>query len=157
MLDLQQTALREQLVELLQGGSAHLELADAFSGIREADWSAKAGPHTLWQLLEHMRFTLQDLLAFSTRPEYTAPKWPDDYWPVSSAPETAQAPKASLAALHKALAEMTALVEDETVDLFAPIPWGDGQTLLHEVLLAGDHTSYHLGQAMIVRKTLENA
>lgn len=155
MLDMQQTALREELVELLQGGSAHLELEGAFNGIRDGDWGAKAGPHTLWQLLEHMRFTLQDLLAFSTQPEYTAPKWPDEYWPESSVPETAQAPKASLAALHKALGEMIALVEDETVDLFAPIPWGDGQTLLHEVLLAGDHTSYHLGQAMLLRKTLE--
>ncbi len=155
MLDLQQTALREELVELLQGGSAHLEPGTAFNGVRDGDWGAKAGPHTLWQLLEHMRFTLQDLLAFSTQPEYTAPKWPDEYWPQSSVPDTAQAPKASLAALHKALGEMIALVEDETVDLFSPIPWGDGQTLLHEVLLAGDHTSYHLGQAMLLRKTLE--
>ena len=155
MLDMQQTALREELVELMQGGSAHLELATAFDGIRDTDWGAKAGPHTLWQLLEHMRFTLQDLLAFSTQPDYIAPKWPDDYWPGSASPDTAQAPKASLAALHKALAEMIALVEDETVDLFAPIAWGDGQTVLHECLLAGDHTGYHLGQAMLVRKTLE--
>jgi uncharacterized damage-inducible protein DinB len=38
--------------------------------------------------------------------------------------------------------------------LYATIPWGQGQTLLREVLLAGQHTSYHLGQIVLLRRLL---
>ena len=39
-------------------------------------------------------------------------------------------------------------------DLFAPIPHGDGQTLLREALLLMDHNAYHLGQLVLLRKLL---
>ncbi len=41
---------------------------------------------------------------------------------------------------------MSDLVGDPKHDLFAPIPHGDGQTLLREALLVADHNAYHLGQ-----------
>ena len=150
-------ALREQLVEALRGGGAHLEAAAVFGEVREQHWGAKIGgaPHTLWQLLQHMRFTLHDLFVFSTDSTYEAPKWPDDYWPAAAEPESAQAAKQSVAALESSLEAMAGLLEDEKTDLFAPIAWGDGQTILHEALLAATHTSYHLGQAMFLRKQLE--
>jgi len=47
---------------------------------------------------------------------------------------------------------MCDLVADESNDLFAKIPHGDGQTLLREALLVADHNAYHLGQLLIVRK-----
>ena len=40
---------------------------------------------------------------------------------------------------------MCALVADESTDLYAPIPHGDGQTILREALLVADHNAYHLG------------
>jgi hypothetical protein len=40
------------------------------------------------------------------------------------------------------------------VDLLAPIAHGDGQTVLREALLAADHTAYHLGQLIVVRRAL---
>ena len=46
------------------------------------------------------------------------------------------------------------MIEDESVDLSARIPWGDGQTILREVLLAADHTSYHVGQLVLLRKQM---
>ena len=49
---------------------------------------------------------------------------------------------------------MESLVLDESKDLHAPFPWGDGQTLLREALLVADHTSYHLGQLLLVRRAL---
>ena len=39
-------------------------------------------------------------------------------------------------------------------DLFAPIPHGDGQTVLREALLVADHNAYHLGQLVVVRRLL---
>jgi hypothetical protein len=47
---------------------------------------------------------------------------------------------------------MQKLVADPKTDLYAPIPWGDGQTILREVLLLADHNAYHLGQIVLVRR-----
>jgi hypothetical protein len=153
----QDEALREQLVAAVQGGQAHLDISAVFDEVGHAEWGAtvEGSPHTLWQLLEHIRFTLEDLITFSTDKEYKAPDWPKDYWPDAAAPVSAITAKQSLDALHQAVAAMTALLRDPKTDLFAKIPWGDGQTILREALLAATHTSYHLGQAMVLRKQLE--
>jgi hypothetical protein len=57
-------------------------------------------------------------------------------------------------ALKKGLADFEKLVGDPESNLYATIPWGDGQTLLREVLVAGQHTSYHLGQIVLLRRIL---
>lgn len=143
--------------ELLEGRSAHLDMDAVFSGVGDGDWSAKpqGAPHSLWQLLEHMRITLDDLLRFSTDPAYQEMPWPDAYWPASAAPPSPEAAREALQALREANQRMIALVAAAETDLFARIPWGGGQTILREALLAADHTSYHLGQAMLLRKQLE--
>ena len=43
---------------------------------------------------------------------------------------------------------------DPATDLFAPIPHGQGQTILREALLVADHNAYHLGQLVVVRRGL---
>jgi hypothetical protein len=40
------------------------------------------------------------------------------------------------------------------VDLGAHIPHGDGLTYLRELLLAADHSAYHLGELVVVRRLL---
>jgi hypothetical protein len=49
---------------------------------------------------------------------------------------------------------MVALVQDESVDLLAKIPHGEGQTVLREALLIADHNAYHIGQLVQLRKML---
>ena len=49
---------------------------------------------------------------------------------------------------------MCELVADPATDLLAPIPHGDGQTVLREALLVADHNAYHLGQLVVVRRLL---
>jgi hypothetical protein len=149
-------ALREQLLDLLNGGQAHATF-DAAMG----DWPVQlAGvkvanfPHTAWMLLEHMRLGQWDILEFSRNRKHVSPKWPDDYWPTSEAPPDEKAWKASMAAFKKDLRTMTQLVSDRKTDLFARIPWGDGQTILREALLAADHNAYHLGQLVMLRKSI---
>jgi hypothetical protein len=51
---------------------------------------------------------------------------------------------------------MRDLVADESIDLFAKIPWGSGQTILREALLIVDHNAYHLGQIVFIKKMLES-
>ena len=153
----QNEALRAHIVELLEDHSAHLDAQSVFGEVRPEHWGARVpgAPHTLWQLLEHTRFTLQDLLAFSTDPGYTAPKWPDSYWTEDLAPLDSSAAGRALQMLLDETERMIALIEDPDTDLFAPIAWGEGQTILREALLAADHASYHLGQAMFLRRQLE--
>lgn len=155
---MQDQVLRQQLVELVRGKSAHLDTESVFGDVPDEDWGRKpaGAPHTLWQLLEHTRIALHDLLAFSTDKDYIAPKWPDEYWPDGNAPESPKATRQSFQALQQSITAMVALVENPETDLFAPIPWGDGQTILREALLAADHTSYHLGQAIFLRKQLKS-
>ncbi len=46
------------------------------------------------------------------------------------------------------------LVADTAADLFAPLPHGQGQTVLREALLVADHNAYHLGQLVTVRRLI---
>lgn len=149
--------LRDQLVEFLRGNSAHIDLRDALKDFPPELYGAKpkGAPHTAWQLLEHIRFTLHDLLDFSLNPKYVAPEWPKDYWPAEDAPPSKDAWNSCAKAIQEDFAAFEKLAGDPGSNLYAPIPWGDGQTLLREILLAGDHTSYHLGQLVMLRKQIE--
>ncbi|MBV8522315.1 MAG: DinB family protein [Acetobacteraceae bacterium] len=149
--------LRDHLLELLKGASAHVDFSSALADFPEAFRAAKphGAPHSAWQLLEHTRIALHDLLEFCANSHYLPPKWPDDYWPPHEGPSTTGAWNESVAAARADFDEFIKLVEDPATNLYATIPWGEGQTILREVLLAADHTSYHLGQIVFLRKQLD--
>jgi uncharacterized damage-inducible protein DinB len=150
------SALRAHLIELMQMGHAHLKPEAAFAGLPFGQWGRRptGAPHTAWQLLEHLRFTQHDILEFSRNPDYDEPTWPDDYWPKEDAPADQAALTRSLAEFAADAKAMEALVEDAKTDLFAKIPWGNGQTILREAMLVADHNAYHLGQLIVVRELL---
>ena len=52
---------------------------------------------------------------------------------------------------------MEALIEDESTDLHATIPHGDGQTILREALLIADHNAYHLGVLEVISRIAKTA
>jgi len=149
-------SLRDHLLYLLRDGGAHVTF-DAAMG----DWPVQlAGvkvanfPHTAWMLLEHMRLAQWDILDFSRDSKHVSPPWPEGYWPASATPPNEKAWTASMSAFKKDLRTMERLVSDRRVDLYAPIPWGDGQTILREALLLADHNAYHLGQLVMLRKSI---
>jgi hypothetical protein len=149
-------ALREHLVELLNGGSAHADFKKVIDGFPEElrGKTPKGAEHSPWELLEHLRIAQWDILDFSRNPDYEAPKWPDDYWPGTAAPPDEKAWDKSVHAFGKDLKAICALVSDAKTDLFAKIPHGDGQTVLREALLVADHNAYHLGQMVLLRRLL---
>ena len=106
------------------------------------------------KFVEHLRLAQWDILDFSRNPKYKEMKFPDDYWPPTEAPPDAEAWEKSLATFRADLEEMAKLVENPSTDLFARIPWGDGQTILREALLIADHNAYHLGQIVLLRRML---
>jgi DinB superfamily len=152
----QDKALRQQLVDLLRGGGAHAKFEEVVAGIPAKLRGQKSTgmPHSPWMILEHLRIGQRDILEFSRNPKYVAPDWPDDYWPKTQAPPTASAWSKSVASFRKDLKSMQALVANPSTDLFARIPWGDGQTILREALLVADHNAYHIGQLVDVRRLL---
>jgi hypothetical protein len=154
--DRQDKSLRDHLLYLLKGGGAHVTFDDAMG-----DWTLQlAGvkvanfPHTAWMLFEHMRLAQWDILDFSRNSKHVSPPWPEGYWPASEAPTDEKAWTASMAAFKNDLRSMERLVADRRVDLYARIPWGDGQTILREALLLADHNAYHLGQLVMLRKSI---
>ena len=77
------------------------------------------------------------------------------YWPQGDAPPTDTAWDEAVAAFQSDLQAMQDLVADPDTDLLAPIPHGqNGHTILREALLVADHNAYHLGQLVIVLRSL---
>lgn len=150
--------LREQLVELIRGGSAHLDIRTALTDFPAEKRGAKpnGAPYSPWQLLWHINYALHDLLDFCVNPKYLTQKWPDDYWPKEEQPPTESSWDETARALQADLAEFEKMIMDPAQNLYATIPWGDGQTVLREILLAGDHNSYHLGQIVLLGKQLDS-
>jgi hypothetical protein len=149
--------LREHLVALLKGGQAHADIDTALKGfpVDKAGDRPAGLPYSAWQLLEHMRISVADILDFSTNPEYEEMSFPDDYWPKDAKPPSPEAWSRSVKALHADFAQFEKQIRDPASNLYAAIPWAkEGQTLLREVLLAADHTSYHLGEFIVLRRLL---
>ena len=150
------SAVRQHVLYLLGGGGAHVGFDEAVKGLPEAlrGKAPRGLPYSTWQLLEHMRITQWDIVEFSRNREHRSPEWPAGYWPLSAAPPNRSAWTKSLAAFRADLEAMKTLVRDPATDLYARIPWGDGQTILREALLVADHNAYHLGELVVVRRVL---
>ena len=150
-------ALRKQLVQLLEGGGAHIRFSEALTDFPadERGVLAEGLPHTGWQLLEHARIAQWDILEFSRNARHVSPDFPDGYWPKTPAPPDDAAWNKSVKAFQRDLQEMIALVSNPRADLYPPFSWGDGQTLLREAMVLADHNAYHLGQMVDLRRALK--
>ena len=111
-------------------------------------------PHSAWELVEHIRIAQADLADFMERSDYHVMKWPDDYWPANPAPPSEKSWDESIAAVRRDRDRIKDIATRSTVDLTAKIPWGTGQTYLRTILVAVDHTAYHVGQVIAVRRLL---
>ncbi|HUI50711.1 MAG TPA: DinB family protein [Terriglobales bacterium] len=151
-----QKSLQDHLVELLEGGHAHITFDDAAK-----NWPAKlqgirpeGTAHSPWEVLEHMRLAQWDILEFTRNPKHVSPEWPSGYWPKTPAPPDAKAWNKSIQSFRADLSAMIKLVQNKKTDLFTPLPHGTGQTVLREALLVADHNAYHLGEILLLRRLL---
>jgi hypothetical protein len=130
--------------------SAVKNLAPALRGKRPDGY-----PHSPWELVEHIRITQRDLLDFCKDPDYVEKlEWPRDYWPSSPKPPSSDAWDKSIADYKRDRETFARFTTETDLDLTARIPQGKGQTYLRTILLAVDHTSYHVGQIVSVRRLL---
>jgi hypothetical protein len=149
-------SLRQYLLDFLEGGQAHAKFEDAVKDLPAKLRGARPGnfPHSPWMLLEHLRIAQWDILEFSRNSKHVSPYWPSGYWPKTEAPPNAAAWNKSIAQFRTDLKALQKLVANPKTDLFAKIPWGDGQTILREALLVADHNAYHIAQLVDVRRML---
>ena len=149
--------IHQHVLNLLDFKGAHLAFDEAVRGLAPElrGKKIKGAPHTIWQLVEHMRIAQWDILEFSRNANHISPKFPEGYWPELAAPSSDASWKKSTGAFRSDLEDMRRLVADaDEEELYAQIPHGEGQTLLREALLVADHNSYHLGQLVMLRKLL---
>jgi hypothetical protein len=149
-------SLREHLLYLLKGDGAHLDFEAAIKDLPASlrGERPKGAEHSPWEVLEHLRIAQWDILEFTRNPRHVSPEFPGGYWPSTQAPLDEKAWDRSVEAFRADLNAMAELVANESIDLYARIPHGNGQTVLREALLVADHNAYHLGQLVLLRRLL---
>jgi hypothetical protein len=151
------TALREEVANLLRGGGAHVPFEKAVANLPESLRGKKprGAPYTLWEQLEHMRIAQWDILEYIRNPQHVSPEWPGGYWPGDAAPPTRTAWAKSVKAFQADRQALLDMAADASTDLLARVPADpEGPTILRELLLVADHNAYHIGQLIILRRLL---
>ena len=92
-------ALRALLRGLLSWEDAHVGFEKAVADVPQKLRGVRPGgtPHSLWQILEHLRLAQADILEFCVNAKYEEKKWPDDYWPADASPPSGRAWDRSIA------------------------------------------------------------
>ncbi|HXH47775.1 MAG TPA: DinB family protein [Terriglobia bacterium] len=148
--------VRKQIVASFHDENVHGGFDRAFADVPPGLRGVKAGglPYTLWGLLEHLRLCVLDFLEYCRRPGYVEPPFPAGYWPESDGPPDEAAWDWSLEGFVKLMKDFESLILDPATDLLLPLPGGSGRTVLRQALACLDHNSYHLGQAIVLRRLL---
>lgn len=148
--------IRQQLLALLRGGNAHINLLEA-----AADFPLEAintrppnVPYSPWQLLEHIRIAQWDILEFVRNPKHISPEWPAGYWPHREEQADRERWNQTLQAIQADLTALENIVKDPATDFTDEIPHAPGYTVLREILLAADHNAYHTGEFAILRQVM---
>ena len=150
------SSLIENLINLLNKGNAHVSLDDSLKNIPFDLLGKKPRdlPYSLYQIADHIRIAQHDILEFSRDPNYQSPKWPEGYWPQKTKPDSEKEWEKCLQQIKKDRKTFIGLLKDSSDNLFTPFDHGDGQTLLREALVMADHTSYHTGEIVVIRRLL---
>jgi hypothetical protein len=149
-------ALRKHLGNLLKGGNAHMTLEEAVANypVGKINDIFPKCEYSSWHLLEHIRRTQNDILNFIVNPNYKELDWPKDYWPARNEKAAPKDWEKTITLFKKDFQELAKIIDNPKTDLFIKIKWGDGQTILREILLVCDHNAYHIGEFAIMRQVM---
>jgi len=149
-------SVRDELLSLLKGGNAHMSFSEAVGNypVSKINDIFPNGEYSAWHLLEHIRRTQNDILEFIVNKNYKELNWPDDYWPARNEKSAKKDWDKTIDLLQKDLQALEKIVANPKIDLLAKIKWGEGQTILREILLVCDHNAYHIGEFAIMRQVM---
>ena len=150
--------LRAILARVLDWKEAHATFDDAVTDFPAALRGVRPEgvPWSAWQLVEHIRVAQHDILEFALPGEYHEMKWPADYWPNDPVPPSARAWDDSVTTIRQQRNQLKRLMEDPATDLGGRVPHAtaEHQTFARTALLVADHTAYHVGQLVLLRRLL---
>jgi len=138
----------------LYGESGHVHLLDALEGLDVELVGARIEhfPHTMFQIVEHMRFW-QDISLARIRGETAKiPEHAADGWLAPPQPTAEMTWSASLRALTAGLRELETYLP-EALASCARDPLR-GKRIRNNIQMVGSHNSYHLGQIVTLRRML---
>ena len=146
--------LISELKKLLNGGGAHVGFNDAVKDIPFHFLGEKPHglPYSIWQLVGHIRIAQWDMLEFSKDGSHQSPKWPDEYWPKETRPDSKEEWEETLQEIGSDLKKFIDLLM--AVDIYEAIQQGGGQNILREALQIADHNAYHIAEIVVIRRLL---
>jgi hypothetical protein len=145
--------LRQKLIKMLTQETAHIPFERVVDEI-PIENRGKRLPgfdHTPWELLEHIRIDVWDILEFSRDPNFKSPPFPEGYWPETEAPPDDNAWDKSVADTNEYIRQLCDVISDESIDLTIPFPHGTGQSWMTSAVLVIQHNAYHIGQLAMMR------
>mgnify|MGYP000267583302 CR=1 FL=1 len=149
--------LRNQLVKLLKQGNAFMPLSDQLNSFPYENTGVRLEgfAHTIWELTEHIRLALHDLVEYAKDSYYQSPPWPDGYWPENPAPDSRKEWAESTEHIDTLLNEIISMVQNTSNDLFESFKANADHNLLRQATIAAEHAAYHAGQIAMINKALQ--
>jgi len=148
--------IRDQLARHLEGGEAFITVDVLLKEMKFEKLGERPNnlPYSFYELFYHIWFTQRDILIYCTAEIYEEFQWPKNYWPENKAPDT----EAEWQELQKAYfddrKELSDFLMDPKNELMKPVRSGTNHTLLREILIVIEHSSYHNGQLLIILRYL---
>lgn len=135
----------------LSGKASHAETREVFSGL---DWKAagskpRSVPHSVYQLLKHMSYWQDWVVAWLEGESPAVPRHASGSWPAESGPSSRREWDEAVARFRRGLRRL------ERACRGAGLPSGRGRTSRLEMLhTIAAHNSYHAGQVAFLRQLL---
>ena len=146
----------EQLKKHLFGGEAFMPLKEMLKMIPYDQVGIKPQnlPYSFFEIFYHIWFTQNDILEYCLKPDYSAPKWPDDYWPSESSPAGPEAWERLQKDFFEDREKFEELITSGEKELIVPVPSNRNHSIFRELLLVIEHSAYHTGQLFIILRLL---
>lgn len=147
--------LRKALLYFLEHPHTHVSLADAVRDfpVGFINKKPKGVPYSFWELLEYIRITQRDIIDFLEKPDYKEMEWPKNYWPRPGAKATKAMWDKTIGALEKDFEVLKRVAKNPKKDLLALDPVKGSQILRGALQIMG-HSSYHLGEFVLMRRAM---
>jgi uncharacterized damage-inducible protein DinB len=142
------------LVWLLSGERSHADPARCFDALSpDLAGQAGAGPHTICEILAHMRYWQDLYLRRLDGEDVPTPPSAADGWPGPAAPAGLADWEAAVEAFRRGVARALALAA--APDLERALPHWGGINRAHGLALLAAHNAYHAGQVVLLRRSLD--
>lgn len=148
--------IEEQLGKHLFGGEAFMPLDKILNKIPFDHLGKRPEelPYSFYELFYHIFYTQRDILQYCLKPDYTAPSWPEDYWPEQQAPRDPEAWKKIRDNYFEDREQLKNIIISKGVNLKDHVPSGKEHSIFREILLVIEHSAYHTGQLVIILRHL---